>query len=282
MNKGFATRLTNSLLIGRDHVIKNTPELDHTGYSMHWNLTSPEVSEEDYENKGGIIYDEISVPFQLFGLTPLSIGFNVRSREPRNRYEILGDSLQKEDQINALALLLGAYSFASEKFSFPLKINDFFEINCSTDTQINGRKSHIELLNNENLISAQKYLEKFYEWVEPYIGKLGENEEIINLEKFIKGEKKLEMDEREYFEKLKERKGYENGVYYPIELEDGRSQILKDSGKKNIPLEGKLLGKIIKFNVKDLSWNFLEVQEGSLVKKIEGIDEIYQFVLKHN
>ena len=39
LNKGFSTRLTNALIIGRNYVIENTPDMSHTGYSMHWNLS---------------------------------------------------------------------------------------------------------------------------------------------------------------------------------------------------------------------------------------------------
>jgi hypothetical protein len=47
LNNGFATRLTDSLMIGRDFLVRKTPELKHTGYSMHWNLTKDEYFDEN-------------------------------------------------------------------------------------------------------------------------------------------------------------------------------------------------------------------------------------------
>ena len=42
LNKGFATRVISLLIDGRNNIIKSTPHMKHTGYSIHWNLTASE------------------------------------------------------------------------------------------------------------------------------------------------------------------------------------------------------------------------------------------------
>jgi len=299
LNRGFATRLTNALLIGRNHIIKNTPYFNHTGYSMHWNLSNNDSDKSDFNlfdesnefNKTRLIHN-LYVPFQLFGLTPLSLGFNVRTDKYSNRYELLGDSLMKNDQINAAALLLGAYSAATEntffkKNNFPisiLKINNDKNNDFMLNELSKGRYSTLEVKidNKKKITQAQNVLELFYEWINPFVYRLGERDEINNLEAFIKGDKKLEMDDLKYFNILKQNEGLGyKGTYLPIEISTQnfvRSQILKinlnEEHQIPTPIEGKLLGVYASnnknskiFNTKSMNWNAIEIDK--IIKEIK-------------
>jgi hypothetical protein len=332
LNKGFATRLTNSLLLGRNYVIENTPSMLHTGYSMHWNLSHDYNNFDLADNRKHLI-NNLCVPFSLFGLTPLSNGFNIRTNRRNDRYEVLGDSIVKEDQINATALLLGAYCQAIENYpsmllendtkgGFPIEIFDssINKSGYSLKTIYNGRYSKIDAVVNykrsESITTqAQNILEIFYDWINPFVYKLGERDEINNLEAFIKGEKKLEMDDVKYFDILSNHNGISCGIYYPIEVlaSNGlRSQILKVTNKDTlkVPIEGELLGVYAlngipekrsilpknKFITKEMEWTEVSVMplkkrkhyfkelkhDNKLNISLFGIKDIYTFANKYN
>jgi hypothetical protein len=295
LNKGFATRLTNALVLGRNYIIKNTPELQHTGYSMHWNLSHDDSNFELGTNKYSLIH-HLYIPFQLFGLTPVSCGFNVRTSKSDNRYEVIGDSLINVDQINATALLLGAYSAATETKSFkkemiPIEISDITKYKYHseyapiTNMLKKGRYSEINIKYNNiiKLTQAQNILELFYDWLSPFVYKLGEKDEINNLEAFIKGEKKLEMDNLKYFKKLEQEGGIKRKIYMPLEIKTNnglKSQVLKivNEDKIEVPIEGKLLGiYALNTNSNDhfqttlMSWDYIAI-EVLLKKKITKIN----------
>jgi len=175
INRGFSTRVMNSLILGRNHIVKTFPEFQFTGYSIHWNFTRKESYDE--------IYKTLVIPFHLFGLTPLSTGLNLRN--PEERYELLGDSINNNLQINATALLFGAYSLAIEEENFPLRFDKFIFINNKVDFFLkSGRKSFIHLEDGKK-ISAQTYLKEFYNWLEPFIKKVSTEKEKNNLENFV-------------------------------------------------------------------------------------------------
>ncbi len=314
LNKGFATRVTNSLIIGRNQIIKNTPHMKHTGYSMHWNLTRP-------ENKRTQTYGEgIAIPFQLFGLTPTSCGFSIKKKSEGARFEIAGDSLTNEDQIQATALLLGAYNLASEKYDFPINILEVMN-NVEPDSTIEhmlklGRNTIIntsekisskhnqeyDLLRKET--SVQNILEIFYEWLSPFVYKLGEREEVRNLEAFIKGDKKLEIDDIKYFymvrkkgeeffnkhaDKIKDRfelQEYDSKIYQPVNiqtLQGKRSTILKVNNDIKIPLEGKLWQKSMNtegFEVtyRSEEWDRLDAKINKKSHSAYSIHNIYKLL----
>jgi len=231
---------------------------------MHWNLSHDNSNFNLNKNRPKLM-NELCIPFQLFGLTPLSCGFNVRTCKSDNRYEVMGDSLTNIDQIKATALLLGAYSAATEttnfkKNIFPIKTSIYTPYNYKKNMLKNGRYSEVNVYSgsksNRKIQStqAQNVLEVFYEWINPFVYKLGERDEINNLEAFIKGDKKLEMDDLKYFNELKKRgKIGKYGVYIPEDIatqNDVRSQVLKIINNANLeaPIEGKLLGIYAKNN----------------------------------
>jgi len=289
LNTGFASRVTNQLIIGRNYVIANTPYLKHTGYSMHWNLTSKGNKRE--------FYRDIAIPFQLFGLTPLSCGFNVKSKSNNTRFEIAGDSLTNEAQINATALLLGAYTMAKSKNNFPLIMQEVEvkKSNLRNESRIyhmllDGRHTMINVLERSKFCSqnyketqAQNVLELFYEWLSPFVYKLGEREEISNLEAFIKGEKKLEIDDVKYFEMIKQNDENFDRVYKPLiipTINGTRSPILQVTNQPEVSLEGKLLKNIVnkkELNISSVNWNEILFENNSH-DAIVGIEKIYRFM----
>ncbi|MCW8965576.1 MAG: hypothetical protein OQK82_02655 [Candidatus Pacearchaeota archaeon] len=278
LNEGFASRLTDSLIIGRDKVIESTPNLEHTGYSMHWNL-SYNNSSADRDS----MYEAISIPFQLFGLTPLSKGFNLRGKDWR--YEILGDSLIDENQINATALLLGSSLYALEESErTPLKLPDFnFYTGQMHKLFIpDGRYDNVNVnapyANFTGEMQVQQYLELFYNWIKPFVKKLGTENEVQNLESFVFKETDLEFDRFKYFAYVKEN-GINDGMYLPVNITASQksNQLLKRSGtKRELPLENKLLGAIVeRLDISEFNWNKLHHHDEGC-NNIEGIGEIYR------
>lgn len=301
INKGFATRLTDTLMIGRDHIINSTPHLNHTGYSMHWNLSSSRnVWPADF-------YLGVAVPIQMFGLTPLSGSFNVRTKADNHlsRYEILADSTINEEQINATSLLLGSYlntiEFTEGNLPF-LPTNLRGTYNQKTAMFIpNGRYDTIEVYFPESYnvlnFSVQQYMEEFFKWITPAALKLSTDEEYENLRAFIYGEKLLEMDRFKYFSYLYDERGIKSGTYFPIKTDDEiiSGQVLKSSGKnRDLPLESILLGEIVnlkneeKLQIDTLDWDsfrgdFQDSQSGqSETITAQNVTEIYEIANRLN
>lgn len=305
INKGFATRLTDLLMIGRERVIRSIPGLTYTGFSMHWNLSRGTGSNSNFNN----FYHGLAVPFHLFGLTPLSYGLNVRTKdEDHNRIEILGDSLTNEEQIKATALLLGAYSYAMDSnpdLPFKLRFNTYssyysdpFVMGCRTAMFLpDGRYDKVQVyapeIGFEGKIQVQQYLELFYQWIEPFVKALGTKKEVQNLEDFISGRKKLEFDNFKYFSYLKDMNAKDEGIYMPTNTKNPKlpSQALKISNKKrSLPLEGKLLGALVKRRkniIDSFDWSAIHFSrdvrvKGKWVYMIDGIRNIYEYASSLN
>lgn len=290
LNKGFSSRLTDSLVIGRNKLIESTPELTHTGYSMHWNLS------KESKDKN-LFYRGISIPFQLFTLTPISTGFNLRENGKGKRYEILGDSINNPDQINAAALLFGAYTLAIEDNpSFPWETP---ELPLQKRTPIftgDGRYDFIKgnFGKHGKEMQVQQFLEGFYHWLEPTVKKLGTKKEINNLEEFVYGEKELEFDKFPSFAKLYDADKKKGGTFLPFQTNEYSTFLKKESVEK-LPQEAKLLGDLVSIgSISSMDWNQVIITEGSPnergghgypirnIKKIEGIKEIYEYAQKIN
>jgi hypothetical protein len=279
INRGFATRLTDLLMLGREAVVDSSAsDQVHTGYSMHWNLTNHGTCESSTFFRG------VSTPFHLFGLTPLSRGLAIRDKDG-DRYELLGDSIVNEDQINSLALILGAYQQVVIRGDFP---EYFFSEGINNGSLLNksrdGRYSQIELVNSSGESSSaqvQQYLESFYEWLSPAIKRLGTPKEISTLEDFISRRAKLEFDKFGYYSFLQDSNLKEEGCYKP-NTEKVADQIfttlISKTGKdRKLPLEGRLLGQLITSKLDEIDlmdWgNILLKTESSLV----GIEGIYKY-----
>jgi len=282
INRGFASRLTDSIICGRNAVFDATENSNsHTGYSMHWNLTKTKVPDNFFNN--------LAIPFYLFGLTPISFG--IKMREKPNRFELLGDHIQDEDQIRATALLLGAYhQMSSQQHAPPFRV---LEVSPNSRFLPDGRYSqiHIEDMRENGLltqIQAQQYLESFYHWLSPAIEALGNPEEIENLADFVHFRKKLTLDNFEYFSHLQDYGLKEGGYYAPHKKKIGKikfnTKLEKVEGKR-LPLENLLLGEIVRqdeksIGINELSWEELKVIQNTNTKTIRGIQNIYRFASK--
>ncbi|MDO8516814.1 MAG: hypothetical protein Q7S33_01695 [Nanoarchaeota archaeon] len=291
INKGFATRLTESLMIGRNRVVKSIPELKHTGYSMHWNLT--QSSFDNITSTG--FYKGVVVPFHLFGLTPISIGSGMRVKP--NRFELLGDSINNEEQINALGLMLGAYNYASDKKNNYSNSQDSIFVKSIAQEYLNfeqlkariflSKRSDNFKTSTQESIQAQQYLEMFYKWIEPFVSALGTKKEVQNLEDFIEARKPLEFDKFKYYDCLNEMGFKENVIYWTNEL--FKNTVLSETRERKVPLEGRLLGGIVKQmkdKINSINWDALELGVGEFctgcdryhqIITIRQIDGVYRF-----
>ncbi len=289
INKGFASRLTDLVITGREKAVHALPSLIHTGLSMHWNL-SRNTSENAF-------YEGMALPFHLFGLTPISGALNMRGKmnqiDGEGRVEFLGDALSNEDQIKATALLLGAYTYAFDAAEgrLPLSLpGSDFVVGIKTPVFLqDGRYSNVNAdiqdIANSRQLSAQHYLELFYQWLEPYAKRVGSKKEIDNLSQFVFGNKKLEFDQFKFFTYLHNSHGKRNGTYYPIACPDTSMphKVITFSGKERvIPLEGRLLGGIVakkNKNIQNMAWNNLVVNDdgGFETARVDGMDNIYKY-----
>lgn len=294
INKGFASRLTDLIVIGKEKVVHAIPELKHTGLSMHWNLSRNECNDEFYAG--------IALPFHLFGLTPLSGALNMRSKlsdtnSGGKRVEFLGDALTSEDQIKATALLLGAYTYAYDTTkTVPIVLDhQCFRIGVKSkafipDGRYNRVYASIPSINFKSELSAQHYLELFYQWLHPFAKRIGTTPEIDNLSSFVFGKKKLEFDHFKYYAYVRNSDGKINGTYYPLPCNDpsAPNKVVQLSGKeKELPLEGKLLGEIVlkkRAKIDYISWEQAKIydENSDSFRIISGIDNIYEYASSLN
>ena len=171
--------------------LKPFPELSLIGYSTHWNIGGhPHLERSSF-------MQHFDVLFALFGLTPLSIGINLRNKEPR--WELLTDFIPGEDQNQAmLSLLMAArvgYEYARQYA--PFLHRQAANGMCPNPTP-DGRHSLIPVIFQDNTprqVYAQDYLEIYYELLGPALQACSTREEIKNLEDFVSGKKALEIDQ---------------------------------------------------------------------------------------
>jgi hypothetical protein len=292
LNHGFATRLTDLVMIGREKIVRAAPDLKHTGYSMHWNLSLSRetTTQPQFEQFFQNFYKGFAFPFHLFGITPVSTGLGMRYKV--GRAELLGDYITQEEQINALALLLGAYTYAFENLNGkkpPIRLTTP-ELSTGSKSRIfaaDGRYSQLNagILTKDGFregikLQGQHYLELFYQWVEPAVKALATKKELENLEGFIFGNKKLEFDYFNYFSRLLMLNGKHEGTYRPIGIDEGfpcKTVVL--SGKeRELPLEGRLLGDFVKNHlsrIRGMDWTDLRLDYP--YKILSSIDEIYAY-----
>lgn len=275
LNKGFATRLTDITMIGRNKVVESLPNLTHTGLSMHWNLTDIPDANNFYQN--------LIIPFHLFGISPLSMALNMRLKP--KRFEFLGDYLTHENQINATALLLGAYHHTQVhvKERVPPPLPNILKVAASTRLKVylrDGRYSPIDPQDPKS-ITAQEYLEQFYQWIRPSVFQLATTSEIENLESFISGKNKLEYDHLNYFAYMQVRGLKDGGAYFPLAIGNRNypeKVVYASPQERELPLEGKLLGSFIEssLGLSELDWDHLRLgSRSSSSRQADSIDQIY-------
>jgi len=281
INRGFASRLADSILIGRDRVANSFEDcVVSTGSSMHWNLNL------NSDNK--FMYGEIALPFSFFGLTPLSVGFNLRQKHNIFQgVELLGDHVDSSDQLRATSLLLGAYTFAVNCGDrCPMKLDSNFEDGKrQPHPLLNGRKSLVNILSldgkNDGIMQAQEYLSHIWDWILPYAKILGTDDEVSNLEGFIEGKSLLEIDKIDKYIFIKENGGKIGGIYFPIKDEDGQftNTIHSEIRDIGLPLECALLAEIAKRgdSLDFYGWKHLNIRKGGSTEHIQGIGNIYNY-----
>ena len=280
INYGFATRLTNSLMIARENILKTIP-LEHTGYSIHWNLTTPYSSKEKNSENRKKFMRPLIVPFQMFGLTPVSIGCAIRERYPR--WELMSDDIPTEKQLSATALLLGAY-LKNQKNKSLMNYPTEIEIRKSKkDNRLvysNNYTNRVKVISTiEGKQTTQEFLLSFYERIHKEIEKLGDKKEIENLENFILGKENLEIDHNDFWIKTRNNQPNNLGINLPLKIKNKTNIFRKNKIKKQTPLEGKCYGVIIsKKNIQKFSWNKLVIKnEDGTLSKIEGVENIINY-----
>jgi len=199
---GFASRFADSVYVARkelaDFVRPNSYEL--VGFSSHWNI-SRSVAREVEDNVMG----SFAIPYSLFTLTPLSCGTNLRRKD--NRLELLGDYIDSEEQVRAFILFFAAtmISIGANYTKLP-----FFcpNTDCETDVRIDnlvkdGRDAMVAVKTTPSgslrVITAQTYLETYYEFFLPALKKLGTEEDLRILDDFVRGKKELEIDKMQKY-----------------------------------------------------------------------------------
>jgi len=292
INRGFASRLTDLLIMGRDEVIRSSPELEHTGYSMHWNIDASTVSIDDF-------FEGIAVPFHLLGLTPLSVGMRIREGDMGREsgiYELLGDSIAGYDQILVTSLILGSYSCAVDsleaKKTMPKAVNMRLIADRNPGLFLpEGRYNHVKARIGGDAavkkIQAQQYLEIFYHWLRPFVDSLSTLDERKMVEDFIFRRKDLEFDKKKYYDCLKKNKIKEKGFYLPFRTGDPRcpgtviTVAHPPIEDRNIPLEGRLMNAIItepRIDIDHLSWKSIRYRCSGSEEEffVKGARNIYE------
>ena len=299
---GFAQKAADSLYLARKELVDfvSPDDLRLIGYSMHWNI-SDVVG--DY-NDTMVVLNRMAVPYSLFALNPLSCGINMRYKDEGSgkRLELLGDHIEDEDQIRAFLLFYAAsiVNFRANQFKLPirtsltLKTEDRHYPNLVPD----GRYSEIEVVelrSGSMTITAQNYLEIYFEFFRKGIEQLGTPEEVKNLEDFVYGRKKLEIDQFKRFAIAslfkKNKKTY---FEYAPELCMNPNKYSED---REIPTPmGRFLGSLAdktnmfvredvrQFSVSSMDWGYITIDEVEClgrqtsqnfsITKLENIDLI--------
>jgi len=216
VRRGFTSEVADNLYLARKELldfIKGDPDLRLIGYATHWNLSDWPARQSRRDEVMAVM----AVPFSLFTLTPISIGINLRyCPEKSDRFELLGDYLEDEDQIRAFSLFYAAtvLGFDENRKSLPVvrqipsSERDLTNLrNRVTD----GRYSRITVVTRDTdksmRVSAQAYMQVLYEYFKPGIEQIGTSEEVENLEDFVYGRKLLEVDKVKRYKQIDKLKG---------------------------------------------------------------------------
>jgi hypothetical protein len=284
--------------------VATDPEIYLMGYAMHWNCSTPQML------KGGekhpAIVTAYVTPFSLFTLTPLSVGCNLRQIYERGRrFEFLADYIADEDQIRAFSLLyIGMVNnYLAKEAVLPYQI---WTAAASTGTKYpnvvsGGRDGVVDICsigcNDQSQvtqITAQEYLERYYDIFREDIAKMGTEEEVALLEDFVYGRRELEVDKNEKWERRGALKGTEkNPLFFrdSPELRLDRSRYTTErplpnayarflGSLANQDYQGNIIqGVGLPFVVGSISWNDVILQEGGGQYTFEGINRMEELAL---
>jgi len=298
---GFAQKAADSLYLARKELVDfvSSDDLRLIGYSMHWNISDVVGQATVHE-----IMETLAVPYSLFVLNPLSCGINIRRKDEYSgaRIELLGDHIEDEDQIRAFLLFYAAsiINFNANAWDMPMKISNILSnASCYPNLVQDGRYSKIEVdilrPSHRITITAQDYLEIYFEFFREGIEQLGTPDEVKNLEDFVYGRKKLEVDQFKrfaYASLFKERniRSFEYNSRFCIDPN-------RYSEDREIPTPmGKFLGSLAdktnmfvredvrQFSVSSMDWGYITIDEVEClgrptsqnfsITKLENIDLI--------
>ena len=220
-------------------------------------------------------------------MTPLSVGTAQRTKTNWGceRMELRGDNINNDLQIRSLALLLGAYDQAIKQGEKP-------PFRCPDQRHKNniGRAEPVWLSNEIALsrkkeITAQQYMEAYFEWLEPYFKVYGTKEEVQTLAEFVYHDRDLTIDQRKLYAAIKHDKLKTGGEYTPSSKLNNvvDSPILRfDEKVREAGVEGKLLAHLLsneQITVDYMEWDYLEYipQGQQIAKKKYSTNTIYEF-----
>lgn len=199
---GFVQQAADSLYLARKELvdlISSDSELNLIGYTNHWNITRVLENIPRAE-----VMRALAVPYALLTLTPLSVGINLREKEDPHpgRLELLGDYIEDEKQIQAFLLFYAGtilnFKANADRLPFYLAAESANGDARYDNPILNGRYSKIEIKtagsNTFQEISAQTYLELYYELFKEGIAQVGTPNNVAILEDFIYGRQTLEID----------------------------------------------------------------------------------------
>jgi len=305
---GFVQKAADSLYLARKELVEfvSPDNLRLIGYSMHWNISDVVGNNKDYDPLVDKLMMAMFIPYSLFALNPLSCGINMRIKDDDDntrRLELLGDHVEDEDQIKAFLLF---YAASVVNLNANVGMLPMYPIRESIDGYVynnhvkNGRTQRLRINanlkngkgSNWRVITMQDYLEIYFEFFRRGIEELGTPEEVKNLEDFVYGRKKLEVDKREKYEFIKPLKRKDD-----LKLDFDPSICVDPanySEDREIPTPmGRFLGRIANTHYKGLyafdpkkplskkikhietmSWSYLTFDYDTPPKSINGIGNI--------
>ncbi|MBN2053096.1 hypothetical protein JW756_06335 [Candidatus Woesearchaeota archaeon] len=255
LEKGIATKITDMLYLARRELVnffKPRKDLELIGYSMHWNISK--FSDEKLRPS---ILESMAVPYSLFCLNPASIGTALIIKAIPNRWEWRGDHIFEENQIKAfLTLFIGTMScFEANQKYLPMRYAEESGNEIYSNLVRDGRESKILITREEKdmfmsrkrtwkkEITAQDYLETYYDFFKKGIEEVATREEMRNLEDFISGKKKLEVDKKEKYKLYSELKKDEGYLKY-----DKRFIMPASYFQNERPLPSKMAKHLTRYN----------------------------------
>ncbi|MDO8642006.1 MAG: hypothetical protein Q7R76_00235 [Candidatus Woesearchaeota archaeon] len=221
---GFTQQAYDTLYLARRELLRfiySDQDIRVIGHSTHWNMSNPGGTDYSADHFGFELFYALAVPYALFMLTPHSVGSNVRVKNNGSRIELLGDYIESEDQIKAFLLFSvssAVYFHEHGLKSLPLSLGmrTLFKNRENDESQYypnlvhDGRYTDVPVVahRHKKSITAQTYLEAVFHFFKKRQAFIGTPEEIQNLEDFVTGRKKLEIDD---FKEHAVRTSYKHG-----------------------------------------------------------------------
>lgn len=188
IRKGFATDVTNDLYNARKMLLEFTSSLRYlklVGYSTHWNISNHVPMNKDKKQ----LLEALCVPYALFTENLLSSGVAFKEIF---KLEFKSDYIDNLDQVNAFLIF-----FAGTMLNINSEIIDSLpQVSVSGNPVIDGRHTRYDVIfkGKEQNLTAQSLLELYFYMFRDCFIKIATVEEMKNLEDFVSGKNKLEVD----------------------------------------------------------------------------------------